>query len=665
MSSFRPPKPWALKEIGETITSFANWQSNIKYHLSLNNEFATYIDQAFTWSKASTANRGLTSDGNDIEAAVRKTAAQKNAVLEHMLGMIAQFSPSLIRNEILNRSTSLVWIWQRIRRHYGFRQSEVNFLSIYKIKRVEGERYETLYQRLIAHVDDNLLTTGSGIEHDGAAITANEEMSPSCERLLVYLWLVLIDDRLPAYVSRVYAHDLQSRSLKDVQPQICQAMDSLLAELNAQEEIQVNRSFQRGRSAPFRPRRQSQQQQQQQQPLQRFDSQQRPNNQQPSSSNKPKSCVLCRSAGRSHTGHDLAGCWFLSKFDKLEISRTLQVTVDDMDDDLLAATHDSHDDDGDILTVSTVQPSPSSELSDTTVVVTRRVATLASPFICTFYKHFSCKIVIDTGATSSMVSLHFVQRVGLSILPTSQGARQMDKSLVNVRGEVKFYVTFGNLRLLVEALITDSLDCDVLGGVPFGKANRVMVDLENERLFIQGQQFPWGATSEVPVHRIRQSNSVVLRNDRSKVLYPGEFVEIQSASLSEYEGEVSIEPRVDSPLQGKWPPPMISRVIQGTVRIPNDGTEPIHLGKSRHFAQIRRVASLTTLNAVQDPLHSTPPSPTPIDSTIGPVKHSANVVVDPDKLNVTISIGCIRCTIMFSTRRLERIMVLVVRTKPV
>ena len=133
---------------------------------------------------------------------------------------------------------------------------------VYKIRRVEGERYETLYQRLVAHVEHNLLSIGSPIVHDGAAVIQNEEMSPSCERLLVYLWLVLIDERLPAYVSRVYGHDLQSRSLKDVQPQICQAMESLLAELNAQEDSQVNRTFQRGRSTPSRSRPQQNQQQQ-------------------------------------------------------------------------------------------------------------------------------------------------------------------------------------------------------------------------------------------------------------------------------------------------------------------------------------------------------------------------------------------------------------------
>ena len=32
-----------------------------------------------------------------------------------------------------------------------------------------------------------------------------------------------------------YAHDLQTKSLKEIQPQMCEAMDSLLLEISAQE----------------------------------------------------------------------------------------------------------------------------------------------------------------------------------------------------------------------------------------------------------------------------------------------------------------------------------------------------------------------------------------------------------------------------------------------
>ena len=154
-----------------------------------------------------------------------------------MLGWIAQHAPVLLRNEILKDSTSLAWIWTRIRRHYGFVQSEVHFLALSDIKRKDDERYETFFQRIRCHLDDNLLTIASGIHHNGAAVTADEVMSPTTERLAVYLWLTLIDERLPSYVARVYAHDLTTKSLKDIQPFLSRSMDSLLAELSAQNEL--------------------------------------------------------------------------------------------------------------------------------------------------------------------------------------------------------------------------------------------------------------------------------------------------------------------------------------------------------------------------------------------------------------------------------------------
>ena len=194
-SSFRPPKQWSLTD-NETISSFANWKSNMLYNLSLNDEFSQFLDSE--WSKKSVANRGLSAK---LIGTVTKTATQRAIVLERMLGLVAQFSPSLLRTEIMKRSTSLEWIWTRLRKHYSFSASEANFLKLSGIKREENDRYETFYQRIVAHIEDNLLTTASGILFDGEVVEADEEISPTTERLAVYFWLTKIDERLPAFVA--------------------------------------------------------------------------------------------------------------------------------------------------------------------------------------------------------------------------------------------------------------------------------------------------------------------------------------------------------------------------------------------------------------------------------------------------------------------------------
>ena len=605
---FRAPRCWELQE-NITVTDFAKWKSCLLFHLASANSYSQFIEPTFTWQKSSTLNRGLVSDADTVDANERKTAVQKNAILEQMLGLIAQYTPALLRNDVIKKSTSLSWIWNRVRQHYGFQQSEVHFLNIHKIKPVTGERPETLYQRLVSHVYDNLLTANCNVTYDGQRVTADEELSATGERLIVYMWLDLIDPRLPAYIGRVYAHDLQTKSLKDIQPQISLAMDSLLAELNSQEESQINYS----KSASQRTNKQWGGK-----PRQQFQRSMTPKQQNSSQSNQQKQCMLCKSAGRTYLGHNINDCWFISKFDRLEMSRTLQVSVEEEDDEFEPPEEiDQHS-----VHVATTSSAASNDIVCPEADM-RRVSCSTSPFIFTFYRHFPCKILIDTGATSSMVSLAFVKRAGLTIYPANQGARQLDKSTVSVKGECKFEVSFGHLSLKINALITDVLDCDVLAGCPFGMDNDVVVHLRAQKISIMGETFPYGANLPAPAS-IRMAESVILRNDSSKVLYPGEYVEIHDNSLMEYEGDVSIEPRIDSPLHGSWPSPTISRVIQGSVRIPNDTEEPIHLSRSKHFAQIRRVT--TPVKSMDPPIIVQTP---PVDN-ISKEPFSRSILLDPD-----------------------------------
>ena len=103
----------------------------------------------------------------------------------------------------------------------------------------------------------------------------------------------------------------------------------------------------------------------------------------------------------------------------------------------------------------------------------RRVESSCSPYFYAYYRHHSVKILIDTGATSTLISSSFVSRMGLQLRPTKHSARQLDKSKVPLVGEVKFSVSFGKLKLSVEGLVNDSVDCDILAGVPFCRANAV------------------------------------------------------------------------------------------------------------------------------------------------------------------------------------------------
>ena len=304
--AFKARKLEALTE-DESISSVNSWQQNLKFHLASCNEFSPFLADDFKWGLKSVRNRGLTDDD------AGKSAAQKCILLNHMIGLIVSYCPENIRLEVDRKATSLKWIWQRVRRHYGFSKSEGQFLKLASIKLKEGERYESFFQRIMSHLYDNLLSTDSGIVFDGERLTADEEISPTVERLAVFLWLRLIDERLPLYVARVYSHDLQSKSLKDLQPEICQNLESLLMEISTQEDIRISYS----RSNYDRRPRSS-------------------NNRRDyaGGSKQQKSCAFCKACNKPYTGHDISSCWSLSKFDKAQIAKAFQIAVEEDDENL-------------------------------------------------------------------------------------------------------------------------------------------------------------------------------------------------------------------------------------------------------------------------------------------------------------------------------------------
>ena len=108
--------------------------------------------------------------------------------------------------QIVKNSTSLNDIWAKIREHYGFQSNVSRFLDIHSIELNVGERYEDLYQRIVSFFDDNLLTAGSITQH-GDEIYCDEEISPSLENLIVYMWLSKIHDGLPALIKQRYGSE--------------------------------------------------------------------------------------------------------------------------------------------------------------------------------------------------------------------------------------------------------------------------------------------------------------------------------------------------------------------------------------------------------------------------------------------------------------------------
>ena len=129
----------------ETITSFNSWKDNLIYTLYLNDEFKPFFAAGVTWAKKTSTNP--TRDFTDDTTENGRTKEEKCAVLDLLLGQIANFATVISRNQITKNSTSLGDIWNKIREHYGFHITGSRFLNLSTLKLEIGERREDLYQR--------------------------------------------------------------------------------------------------------------------------------------------------------------------------------------------------------------------------------------------------------------------------------------------------------------------------------------------------------------------------------------------------------------------------------------------------------------------------------------------------------------------------------------
>ena len=196
----------------ETINCFETWHQNLLYILSLDNKFNP-IHLLEQKKPAQSPTHGLTCDGDTVPEGSRLTTAQKNWNLELMPGQIANFCPGIAWNTFLKDTTSLDDVWQKIRLHGGFQRTGAHFLALANIRLEPNERQETLYQRLNAFFQDNLLTPQNGISHYGTTATIGEDMTPSLKKTVVYMWLHVTHPGLPALAKQKYGAELLNKTL--------------------------------------------------------------------------------------------------------------------------------------------------------------------------------------------------------------------------------------------------------------------------------------------------------------------------------------------------------------------------------------------------------------------------------------------------------------------
>ena len=604
MNSNRAPKQWSLTK-NETITSFEAWRQNLQYSLSLDANFAPFLADTFTWlKKSSTApTRGLESDGDDVPTTRRRTAFQKNLHLDLMLGQIANFCPVISRSSIVKNSTSISSVWQAIRAHYGFQSTGARFLDFSDVKLEVDERPEDLFQRLMSFTEDNLLVANGPITHHGANVTADEEMTPTLENMVVLTWLKLIHSALPALVKQRYGTELRSKTQTSLKPEISQALDSLLEEIRSTADTKVLRTTaSRFRQPPSRPSH-------------------KPSPSPWAPTKRPKSCPLCKQAGRNDQ-HFLSSCSYLPPEDRTYLSRSrFMSTFDDEEPDYMDYAPP-------LFTAEDEPPLCTSARS-----VSRRVSTKQSPHFKAFYKHYPMQLTLDTGAETSMIKSSLARSIGAPIMKSSQQALQADGlTPLAVVGETRLIN-----QLTLDALVVDDLDVDVLAGTPFLIANDISVRPAKCQVRIQDSEvihYEHKSDPSTASHAVRRAQCYTLRAPPSTTVHwPGDYIELDVPPDLGNDCVLALQPRTETPVprhtnpSSIWPEPQIVEAVGAKVRLVNSSQEPKLIGRHEHLSQILPTEETSSSTSTPS-LPSLPQSVKPKSS----LPFSSSVSIDPDNI---------------------------------
>lgn len=549
----------------ETPGSFENWKDTLIFNLTIDNSFEFLLDDEMKWRSGKVTNRGFTNDGNEVEdAAARKTAKQKAAILKMMLGTIAGFAPVISRKFITEEALSFNDIWTRLRIFYGFRKSGGLILDLTSFQLEEDESHESLWERVHAFAMDNLLQPADGLQHLGEDVDEIEELTPTLSNALVALWLHSIHKSLPALVKQRYSAELRSKTLMSVRIDISESLNSLLSELHGETAASIARAstYNNSRRSQYNQTRQP------------FYQQKQPFYQQKPS----RFCAIC-DANKRQSDHFLSECPDLPDADRRFMkARTRTIGVEE---------EKYYDED------RTEQSSPvrkvSTDKKDKSITKVGKVTVKSSPFLNATHKGQPAKIVIDSGAQSNVMKLSYANKIGAKIYKTTSVATQADGVTdMNIAGEVHLTFDVDDQKLYFDGLVTEDLSDDILAGVPFMEANDCYARPSKRLVFLGDRAFKCDVIN-------KSSRAEVVRVQSRTVVLPGDSINLKVSDKLSESKFIAIDPRTDAPsirhskYQHCWLQPQVVEVIEGHISVQNKSVQPVSVKKFEHIATARPI----------------------------------------------------------------------------
>ena len=181
--------------------------------------------------------------------------------------------------------------------------------------------------------------------------------------------------------------------------------------------------------------------------------------------------------GEAFIGHELRNCPNVRQSDRANVIKSFQLEIksDELPGDNFRDAHSSVEDEYE---------------EGVSVVEVDRVNIVSSPRINIRLNKTAVTMVLDAGATGSMIGLNICELANLKVYPSSNGAILADgNSRLTVVSEIHSSMVMDNdLVLPINAVVVTKLKAGLIIGMDFLKENNVIIDIPNDSLILSDQR---------------------------------------------------------------------------------------------------------------------------------------------------------------------------------
>ena len=286
-----------------------------------------------------------------------------------------------------------------------------------------------------------------------------------------------------------------------------------------------------------------------------------------------KKCDACYSVREPFIGHTIHTCPNIAPKDRSDMLKTFALEFDDGEQEDITA-----DDENEVLDAAEIVKENNGKL------ITSRINIEPSPQFNVKINTTMVTMIMDTGATGSMINVALCQVIGLQVYPSPHSAIQADgDSSLEVVGEIHTTILMDNyISLPLHAVIVRKLMAGLLVGMSFIRENKIVIRIPNNSIMVDGNNV---------VHfnnQIGNPKVSLVRAEVNNDIFPGEELLLPFPVTFKQDQELAIEPREEIT---DWFNPCIIPNDTGIISLVNSKDVPIKVRKGQIIGQVRSVIS--------------------------------------------------------------------------